>query len=163
MLSNVLHRVAALPTWAKTLLVLAVLVLAGLSVLLSPLVVILAFLVLIVAVFALVIRLLRRRSLRRWGIIAATSLVVLLVFTGISNALYFGGQPEQANSPEPQNQTAKPDTKQKPSKQAEQQKGGEQSVAAASDSGNDAVNATAEELHPPVTVTITRPSLNCVS
>ncbi len=152
MLSNALQRVAAFPIWAKTLLALAALVVAALLVLLSPLVVILAFLVLIVAVFALVIRLLRHRSLRRWGIIAATSLVVLLVFTGISNALYFGGQPEQANSPEPQNQTANPDTKQKPSKQAEQQKGGEQSDAAGSDKGN----ATAEELHPPVTVKITR-------
>lgn len=148
MLSNVIQRVAALPTWAKTLLALAALVVAGLSVLLSPLVVILALLVLIVAVFALVIRVLRRRSLRRWGIIAATSLVVLLVFTGISNALYFGGQPEQANSPESQKQAAKPDTKLKPSKQAEQQKGGEQSDAAGS--------ANAEELHPPVTVKITR-------
>jgi micrococcal nuclease len=43
-------------------------------------------------------------------------------------------------------------SKQKPSKQAEQQKGGEQSDAAGSDKGN----ATAEELHPPVTVKITR-------
>jgi hypothetical protein len=49
MLSNILHRVAALPEWAKTLLVLAALVELGLSVLLSPLVMILALLVLIVA------------------------------------------------------------------------------------------------------------------
>ncbi len=50
MLSNILHRLAALPVWAKTLLVLAAfVVLLGLSVLLNPLVMILAFLVLIVA------------------------------------------------------------------------------------------------------------------
>ena len=99
MLSNILHRVAALPVWVKALLVVAALVVLGLLVLLSPLVVVLALLVLTVAIFALVIRILRRRPLRRWGIIAAASLVVLLVFGGISNALYFDRQPEQANSP----------------------------------------------------------------
>ena len=48
MLSNVLHSIAALPVWAKTLLVSATLVVLGLSVLLSPLVMSLALLVLIV-------------------------------------------------------------------------------------------------------------------
>jgi micrococcal nuclease len=107
--------------WAKILLISAVLVLIGVSVLLSPLVAILALLVLIIAVFALVIRLLRRRPLRRWSIIAAVALVVLLVFTGISNALYFRGQPEQTNSPEP-----KTDTNRESVEQAEKRAGVEQ-------------------------------------
>ena len=47
MLSNILHGLAALPVWAKALLVLAALGVLGLSVLLSPLV--MTFLVLIVA------------------------------------------------------------------------------------------------------------------
>ena len=46
MLSNILHRPAAFPVWAKTPLVLAALGVLGLSVLLSPLV--MTFLVLIV-------------------------------------------------------------------------------------------------------------------
>ena len=75
---GVFRKIAALPTWAKALLVLVVLVVLGMSILLSPLVVVLAFLVLIVAVLALVIQLLRRASARRWGIIAAMSLIVLL-------------------------------------------------------------------------------------
>src|SRR5215208_5327165 len=104
MLSNLFGRIAAHPVWIQTLLYLALalaaLVVFGLSVLLSPFVMLLAGLVLIAAIFALVVRLLRRRPLRKWSLIAVTSLVVLLVFTGISNALYFSGQHEQANSPE---------------------------------------------------------------
>jgi micrococcal nuclease len=88
-----------------------VFVVLGLSVFLSPLVVVLAFLVLIFAVITLIIRALRQRPLRSWGIIAATSLVVLLVFTGISNALYFGGGQEQASSP---NQTEEQTQEQSP-------------------------------------------------
>ena len=49
MLSNTLHRIVALPVWAKALLVLAAPVVLGLSVLPSPMVMILALLVLIVA------------------------------------------------------------------------------------------------------------------
>jgi len=48
MLSNILNRLAVLPVWAKALLVLAALVVLGMSILLSPLVIILALLVLIV-------------------------------------------------------------------------------------------------------------------
>lgn len=100
MLGNMFSRIAALPTWAKVLLVVAALLILGLLVILSPLIVVLAFLALIVAVLALIVRLLLRRPIRRWGIIAATSLVVLLVFSGISNALYFsGGGQDQASSP----------------------------------------------------------------
>ena len=50
MLSDILHRLAALPVLAKTLLVSAALVVLGPSVLLTPLVMTLTFLVLIVAV-----------------------------------------------------------------------------------------------------------------
>jgi hypothetical protein len=54
---------------------------------------VLAGFALIVAIFVLVVGFLRHRPLRRWGLIAVTSLVLLLVFMGISNALYFSGQP----------------------------------------------------------------------
>ena len=49
MLSNILHRLAAPPVWAKTPLVLAALVVLGPSVLLTPLAMTLTFLALIVA------------------------------------------------------------------------------------------------------------------
>ena len=49
MLGYVLHRLAALPVWVKTLLVSAALVVLGPSVLPTPWVMTLAFLVLIVA------------------------------------------------------------------------------------------------------------------
>ncbi|HEX5963888.1 MAG TPA: hypothetical protein VFY42_09195, partial [Gemmatimonadales bacterium] len=49
MLIDVLHRLAALPVWAKTLLVMAALVALGPSVLPTPLAMTLTFLALIVA------------------------------------------------------------------------------------------------------------------
>ena len=49
MLSYILHRLAALPIWAKTLPISEALVVLGPSVLLTPLVMTLTFLVLIVA------------------------------------------------------------------------------------------------------------------
>ena len=49
MLSNILHRLAALPVWAKTLLLWAALVVLGPSALPTPLVMTLTFLVSIVA------------------------------------------------------------------------------------------------------------------
>ena len=105
MLRSPLNRIAAHPVWVQTLIFLALALVAlfmfGLLALLSPFVMILAGFALIVAVFALVVRYLRRRPLRRWGLVALTSLVLLLVFMGISNALYFSGQPEQADSPKP--------------------------------------------------------------
>jgi endonuclease YncB( thermonuclease family) len=111
MLGNLFGRIAAYPVWMQTLLylalMLAALVVFGLLVLLSPFVMMLAGLVLIAAIFALVVRFRRRRPLRRWGPIAVMSLVVLLVFTGISHALYFNEQARQANSPERENQTSK--------------------------------------------------------
>ena len=113
MLRSPLNRIAAHPVWVQTLIFLALALVAlfmfGLLALLSPFVMILAGIALIVAVFVLVVRYLRRRPLRRWGLVALTSLVLLLVFMGISNALYFSGQPEQADSPKPDNEASKTD------------------------------------------------------
>jgi micrococcal nuclease len=112
-LRSPLNRIAAHPVWVQTLIFLALALVAllmfGLLALLSPFVMILAGFALIVAVSALVIRFLRHRPLRRWGLVALTSLVLLLVFMGISNALYFSGQPEQADSPKPDEQALKTD------------------------------------------------------
>jgi micrococcal nuclease len=112
-LRNSLDRIAAYPVWRQTLLYLvlylAALILFGLLALLSPFVMILAGLVLVAAIFALVVRFLRRMPLGRWILVALTSLVLFLVFMGISNALYFNAQPEQADPPKPDKQTSKPD------------------------------------------------------
>jgi micrococcal nuclease len=112
-LRSPLNRIAAHPVWVQTLIFLALALVAlfmfGLLALLSPFVVILAGFALIVAVFALVVRFLRRRPLRRWGLVALTSLVLLLVFMRISSALYFSGQPEQAGSLKPDKQAMKTD------------------------------------------------------
>jgi hypothetical protein len=62
MLGNIFRRIVAL-------------IALGRSVALSPLVVAVAILVLVVAVLALLIQLLRRKWLRRWGIVAAASLL----------------------------------------------------------------------------------------
>src|SRR5215204_4556146 len=109
MLGNLFGRIAAYPVWMQTLLylalMLAALVVFGLLVLLSPFVMMLAGLVLIAAIFALVVRFRRRRPLRRWGPIAVMSLVVLLVFTGISHALTSTNRPDK---PTPQSERIKP-------------------------------------------------------
>ena len=100
---NLFDRIAAYPLWKQTLfylaLYLAALMVLGLLVLLSPFVMIFAGLVLMVAIFALIVGFLRSRPLSGWGLVALTSLVLLMVFTGISNALYFSVQPEHARSP----------------------------------------------------------------
>lgn len=106
MVRNVIGRFGALPSMAKVLVVLVALVALGISVALSPLVVIAALLVLMLALFVLVIQALRRRPLRTWGILAAASLTLVLVFSGVSAALYGGlGQSEQVSSPEPTKET----------------------------------------------------------
>jgi micrococcal nuclease len=105
-LGNVYRRIAALPLVLKVLLAVAALIAVGILVVASPLVVVVAFLVLIVAVIALIFRVLRRRPLRSWGLVALTSLLLLIVFGGITNALYGGGAPQQASSP--------PDPKEEP-------------------------------------------------
>lgn len=101
MVRNIVGRFWALPTVAKVLVVLAALIVLGISVFLSPLVVIAAVLVLMLAVLVLIIQALRRRPLRTWGTVAAVSLAFVLLFSGISAALYGGsGQSEQVSSPE---------------------------------------------------------------
>ena len=90
-----------LPTIAKILLALVALFVFGLSVALSPLVTVVAFIVFFIALLALVFRATRGRSVKTWGIVAATSLVFVLVFSGISAALYGGGQPERSSAPGP--------------------------------------------------------------
>lgn len=127
---NLFGRIAAYPFWMQILLYLALMLAAivvfGLLALLSPFVMMLAGLVLIAAIFALVVCFLRRRPLMRWGLVAVMSLVVLLVFTGISNALYFSEQAEQANLPERENQTSKPHTD--PESQEQEHEAAEQPV-----------------------------------
>ena len=92
MLRNLLDRFTAASPGMKVLLAVAALVVLGLLVLLSPLVVVLAVMVLIVVVFALLVSALRRKPLgRRWGVVAATSLLFVVVFSGVSDALYGGG------------------------------------------------------------------------
>jgi endonuclease YncB( thermonuclease family) len=107
---NLFNRIAAYPLWKQTLLYLALylaaLIALGLSVLFSPLVMFLAGLALMAAIFVLVVRFLRSRPLSGWGLVALTSFVLLLVFTSISNALYFSVQPEQASSLGPDERTA---------------------------------------------------------
>ena len=108
-MGDIFRKIAALPVVLKVLLAVAVLITLGLAVVLSPLLAVLASLMLAVAVLALIIQLLRRGPLTRWGIVAASSLVLVLLFSGISNALYGGGgQPEQATSPEPKQEQREP-------------------------------------------------------
>lgn len=89
--SNLFSRIASLSTTAKVLLAIAALFTLLVCVLASPLVVLVAFLVLVVAIIALLFCVLRRRPLRTWGLVAGASLALLVVFSGISGALYGGG------------------------------------------------------------------------
>ena len=100
-MGDILRKIASLSVALKVVLGMAVLIALGLAVVLSPFLAVLASLVLVVAVIALVIQLFRRGSLRRWGIVAAASLVLVLLFSEISNALYgSGGQPNRRKSSE---------------------------------------------------------------
>lgn len=111
MFGNISNRIAALPLIAKVLLAIAAIIAVGVLVVASPLVVFVASLVLIVTVIALIFRVLRRRPLRRWGLIALASFILVVVFSGISNALYDMGQPDQASSPpESKEEAAPPET-----------------------------------------------------
>jgi micrococcal nuclease len=167
-LRSPLNRIAAHPVWVQTLIFLALALVAlfmfGLLALLSPFVMILAGIALIVAVFALVVRFLRRRPLRRWGLVALTSLVLLLVFMGISNALYFSGQPEQADSPKPDEEALKidanPETQQQAGKHNgverpdQEQRNADQADANAKGRPSAARSGKAEE--PQISVVVTR-------
>jgi predicted PurR-regulated permease PerM len=106
-LGNVHRRIAALPLAAKVLVAIAALIALAILIAASPFVVVVAALVLVVAVIALIFRFLRRRPLRRWGFIALASLLILIVFTSISNAVYPGLQSQQASSPSEPKQEAK--------------------------------------------------------
>jgi endonuclease YncB( thermonuclease family) len=167
MLRNALDRIAAHPLWMQTLLYLvlylAALFVFGLLALLSPFVMILAGLVLVAAIFALVVRFLKHRPLRRWALVALTSLVLLLVFMGISNALYFSAQPDQADSTKPDKQTSKPYAKPGSPEQATKHEGFErpnrgqrdtdQADAKAQGRPSAAGNDTAEGTQPTAVVT----------
>ena len=95
---NVLGRFAGASPGMKVLLVVTCVLSLGLSVVLSPFLVVLAALALIVALCAVVIRVFMRRPLRTWGMVAAASLVLVVVFSGISGALYGGGQDQTASN-----------------------------------------------------------------
>jgi micrococcal nuclease len=100
-----LSRIAALPLWGKVLLAFVVL---ALCIVLSPFMIIVALIVMIIAILALIFRALRRRPLRNWGIVALTSLLLVIVFAGISEALYGSEAPQQASSPSEPKEEAKP-------------------------------------------------------
>jgi len=101
-LGDIYRKIAALPVALKVLLVVAALIVLGLSVVLSQLLVKVAFGALVIASLMYVVRLRQSRSPGRWGVAMVTSLVLFFVFSGISSALYgSGGLPEQATSREP--------------------------------------------------------------
>lgn len=79
--------------WFKDLPAIPKAVLVGLvlSVLLSPLARFAALLLFGVSVIALIVRARQRRSTGRWPIVAVASLVLALVFAGVSDALYGDG------------------------------------------------------------------------
>ena len=92
MLNTVFARFRSLSLLAQIIIVLVAL---GLLAILSPLVIILAVLIFIVSGVVLVIQALRRRPLKTWGVALGVSLAALLVFSGISAALYGGAAPEE--------------------------------------------------------------------
>lgn len=81
-----MRRFEELPTTPRVLL--AGLIVLVLLVLLSPLVLFMALLLFGVSAIALIVQACQRRSLGRWPVVAVASLVLALVFGGISNALY---------------------------------------------------------------------------
>src|SRR3712207_6933920 len=78
-----------------------------------------AGLVLMVAIFALIVSFIRSKPLSGWGLVALTSLVLLMVFSGISNALYFSVQLEHASSPRPDERTPGTDGTPRPPERVE--------------------------------------------
>src|SRR4051812_32399973 len=73
LLGNVLRKIAALSLAAKVLLAIGGLMVLGLSAILRPLVAVVALFVPIVSIAALIFRIIRRRPLRNWGVIALSS------------------------------------------------------------------------------------------
>ena len=86
---NLLRRIKGLPIVLKV----AGAVVAALLLLtvLSPIGLVVALLLLGVSVAALIVRARQRRSVKEWGIVAVASLVLALVFGGVSSALYDAG------------------------------------------------------------------------
>jgi micrococcal nuclease len=120
-LGDIFRKLAALPIAARVLLAVAALITLVLSVFLSPLLVIVAFGALVIALIMFIVRLRQSRSPKRWGIAMVMSLVLVLVFSGISSALYGGGQPEQATSPEPTQEQREPAPPEKTAEKATEQ------------------------------------------
>lgn len=108
MLRNAYDRFLAASPRMQGLLVLGAFLTLGLFVVLSPLIVVLATVVFIVALCAVAIRLLRRKPLRTWGTIVVASVGFLIVFSGISDALYGGGEEQRSASNKPA-EKAQPD------------------------------------------------------
>ncbi len=84
-LSSIFARFRELPLIGQIVLGLVAI---GVLVLLSPLEALVALLVFLVSLPVLLYKLLRRQSLRRWGLIAAASFVLMFAFAGISGAMY---------------------------------------------------------------------------
>jgi hypothetical protein len=82
---GLLDRFNSLSREAKVIVVIAIFTLV---LFLSPVLATLAILVLSVSLLALPILFWHRKPLNRWGIAAASSLVLAFVFTGVSNAIY---------------------------------------------------------------------------
>ena len=82
--------------WFRDLPSIPKLVIVGLAVLvlviiLSPVAVIVAALLLGASIIALIIRVAQRRSIKNWGIVAVTSVVLMFIFGATSDALYGSG------------------------------------------------------------------------
>jgi hypothetical protein len=92
------RRFRTLPVIVQVILVLLVI---GLLVVASPLSVFLATLALLISLFAWIYRLVRRRPSRGWGLAALASLILLIIFSTISQALYGGGTPPSDVTPPP--------------------------------------------------------------
>jgi micrococcal nuclease len=121
---NAFRRIAALPLMAKIVIALVALVV---SIVASPVIAYGAALVFVVAVVALLLRAPRHRPLRSWGIVAIASLLLVVIFGSVSNALYPGLQTPglqtistQASAPSEPKQEAKP-TSLEPKEEAEQE------------------------------------------
>ena len=91
-LSRAVNWFRDLPSVPK--LALVGLVLLALVVVLSPVMRVVAIIAFLVSVAVLILRAVQRRPVKRWGVAALASLVLILVLGGISGALYdngFGG------------------------------------------------------------------------
>lgn len=94
---------------AKALTILGAALLLLLSVFLSPLVVLIAGLVLSVGLLILLVQALRRRPLRTPAITVGVSLLLVLAFSGISEAIYGTDTQEIADRASPSESTEEPD------------------------------------------------------